>query len=141
MPAGLAPRRDALIHEVVVEDMAKAKTRGDCAVRPFGAAPRLEELPVARQRRALGLDRVLGALKARGDRCRRKLDADHTRDGEQHLILETTLRELVLQQRPERGGDHRGEYRTLSPYGPSSWPLTHHLMPEEFVHDSDHEEG
>ena len=141
MPAGLLSRRDAPIHEVLVQDMAKAKTRGDRAIRPGGVAPRLEHLPVLRQRRAPGLHRVLGARQARGDRCRGKLDADHTRDGEQRLVRGTPLRQLVRQQRLECGGDQRGDRRDRAPQGPSAWPLLHHLATEEFVHDSAHEEG
>ena len=46
------PRRDALIQEILIQGMAKAKARGDRPIRPFGTATRLEELPVVRQRRA-----------------------------------------------------------------------------------------
>ena len=46
MPPGLASRRDALIQEILIQGMAKAKARGDRPIRPFGTATRLEELPV-----------------------------------------------------------------------------------------------
>ena len=64
---------------------------------------------MVRQRRAFGLNLVLAALKARRDRRRRKLDAGHTRGCEQGLFLATTVRQLLLEQRPERGWDDRGE--------------------------------
>jgi hypothetical protein len=108
MPAGLASRWDTLIQDVLIESMAKAKTRGDRAIRPFSAATRLEELLVVRQRRALGLYLSVGALEARRDRCGRKLDASHTSGFEQRLRLGTAVRQLVLNQRPECHWDDRG---------------------------------
>ena len=141
MPPGLASSRDALIQDVVIQGMAKAKACSDRPIRPFGTASRLEELPVVRQRRALGLNLVLGTLKARRDRRRRKLDTGHTRGFEQGLFLATTVRELLLEQRPERCWDDRGEGLHPAPHGPPCWSLTHHLVTDEFVHDGDHEQG
>src|SRR5215510_5167518 len=92
MPPGLASRWDALIQDVVIQGMAKAKAGGDRPIRPFGMATRLEELPVVRQRRAFGLNLVLAVLQAGRDRRRRKLDAGHTRGCEQGLDLATTVR-------------------------------------------------
>ena len=76
-----------------------------------------------RQRRALGLNLVLGALKARRHRRRRKLDPGHTRRGEQRLRLRTALRQLVLKQRRSVAGMITGMVSTppriSHPSGPS----------------------
>ena len=77
-----------------------------------------------RQRRALRLDLVGGALEARRDRRGGKLDAGHTGDGEQRLVLRTAVRQLVLNQRPERRWDDRGDGLSprpgiVHPAGPS----------------------
>src|SRR5206468_12721826 len=80
------------------------------------------------------------ALQARRDRRRRKLDAGHTRGCEQGLDLEATVRQLLLEQRPECGWDDRGEGFYPSLHGPPCWSLTHHLVTDEFVHNGDHEQ-
>src|SRR5215813_5196885 len=109
MPAGLTPSRDLLIHDFVIQGVAKAITARHRAIGPCRLTLSLEELALVSQRRAPRLQLLVSALKTRRYRSGRELDAGHTRGGEQRLVLGLAVGQLELNQSPERRRDNRGD--------------------------------
>src|SRR6266508_6008275 len=78
MPAGLTTNRDLLIHDCLIQGVAKAIAARHRAIGPCRVALNLEELALVGQRRAPRLNLLLIALEASSNRGGRELDAGHT---------------------------------------------------------------
>jgi hypothetical protein len=88
--------------------MCKTVTCRHCAVRPFGAAPCLEELTLADQGVTAGFDVFRCLAKAGGDYRRDKLCPNNTRCCQDFLCQERSLGQLVFDQLPDTIRDTRG---------------------------------
>src|SRR5712691_10716922 len=91
MPAGLTTSRDLLIHDFLIQGVAKAIAARHRAIGPCRLPVRLEELALMGQRCAPCLNLLVSALDASSHRGGRELDPGHTRGGEQRLVLGTAV--------------------------------------------------